>query len=75
MVDEATADDITQEAMIIALDKAPTEGRNSGLVRSWLGTVVRNVARQKGRSEVRRAHRERESAAPGNTSRCRRRVY
>lgn len=62
VADEATADDITQEAMIIALDKAPTEGRNSGLVRSWLGTVVRNVARQKGRSEVRRAHRERESA-------------
>lgn len=63
VADEATADDVAQESMIIALERAPAEPYSGGGLRSWLGTVVRNVARQRGRSEGRRAHREREAAS------------
>jgi RNA polymerase sigma factor (sigma-70 family) len=64
VADDATADDVAQESMIIALERAPREPHGGGGLRSWLGAVVRNVARQRGRSEGRRAHREREAASP-----------
>ena len=63
VLDDATADDVAQESMVIALDRAPRGLRNGPKFSAWLGTVVRNVARQTGRSEARRAHRERESAS------------
>ncbi|QDV08964.1 ECF RNA polymerase sigma-E factor [Planctomycetes bacterium Poly30] len=62
VADEATADDVVQESMILALQRAPRGFEGAGARRSWLGSVVRNVVRQRGRAEGRRAYREREAA-------------
>jgi len=54
--DAATADDLEQETWLEALRAPPRNDRN---LRGWLGRVVRNRARKRGRSGARRAHHER----------------
>ncbi|MEL6905290.1 MAG: sigma-70 family RNA polymerase sigma factor, partial [Planctomycetota bacterium] len=53
--DDATADDVAQEALSAALERPPRVGDS---VRGWLARVVQNAARQRARSEGRRAQRE-----------------
>lgn len=57
--DESTADDVAQEALSVALEKPPGADRP---IRPWIARVMQNVARQRSRSEGRRAHRERSAA-------------
>ena len=57
--DAATADDLEQETWLEALRSPPRDDRN---LRGWLGTVIRNRARKRGRSGARRARHE--AAAP-----------
>ncbi len=54
-LDAATADDLEQETWLEALRAPPRNDRN---LRGWLGTVLRNRARKRGRSGVRRSHHE-----------------
>jgi len=56
--DGADADDVAQEAWVHAL----SEGRGAGVGRGWLGAVVRNAARGRGRREARRREVEPEAA-------------
>ncbi|WP_428267863.1 sigma-70 family RNA polymerase sigma factor [Haliangium sp.] len=51
---QATADDLVQDTMLVALEKAPAEPNT----RSWMGGVMRNLARLHVRTEVRRTRRE-----------------
>jgi len=53
--DAETADELAQEACVVALEQAPREARG---FRPWLATVMRNLLRQRGRSEGRRIARE-----------------
>jgi RNA polymerase sigma factor (sigma-70 family) len=66
VADAAAADDVVQEAWLAAARKPPEPTRP---FRQWLGTVLRNAARQRARSEGRRAERElagaREERLPG----------
>lgn len=55
VADPATADDVVQETWLAALRTPPREARN---LRGWLGRVVSNAARQRGRGEARRVERE-----------------
>ena len=59
--DPNLADDLAQETWLAAFEHRP---RGEGNLRAWLGTVLRNLARQVGRGEDRRAARERASARP-----------
>ena len=51
----AQADDVVQDTWVAALERPPVQATN---LRGWLARVVRNVARQRGRSEARRERRE-----------------
>jgi RNA polymerase sigma factor (sigma-70 family) len=51
IADQATADDVAQDAAVIALTKPP---RESGALRGWLRRVVRNLATDAHRSAARR---------------------
>lgn len=62
--DPASADDLAQDACVVALSHAP---RDDGRLRSWLASVLRNLARQRGRSEGRRRVRESLVAHPEAT--------
>lgn len=66
VADAATADDVVQEAWLAAARKPPEASRP---IRQWLARVLRNAARQRARSEGRRAARElataREELLPG----------
>ncbi len=68
VADATRADDVTQETWLELLTtKAPPDSRSArpeeaSLPRSWLRQVVRNVARQLGRSEGRRVEREEQVA-------------
>jgi len=53
--DASRADDLVQETWRAALERPPRHAEN---LRGWLAAVVRNVARQLGRSDARRATRE-----------------
>ena len=53
--DDASADDVVQDAYAAALERPPPDGAP---VRGWLAGVVRNRARQRWRSESRRTARE-----------------
>ena len=53
--DDSAADDVAQDAWLIASQKAPRDGRP---MRPWLGRVVLNLVRMRARSEKRRATRE-----------------
>ncbi len=58
--DEHLAEDVVQESFVAALTRPP---RDEGALRSWLAQVVTRGAANHRRSAVRRAARERESAA------------
>src|SRR6478672_11060739 len=53
--DDSAADDVTQEAWLVAASKRPDEQR---ALRPWLATVVRNLVRTRRRGEARRDERE-----------------
>jgi len=57
----ASAEDLVQDAWVAAL-KGPAPGGRA--LRPWLGTVVRNAARQGFRARGRRAQREAEARGP-----------
>lgn len=65
VADEASADDLVQDAWMAALRNPPSEPRN---LRAWLGRVVHNRAIGRARQEDRRSGREeyaaREEALP-----------
>ena len=63
--DPALADDVAQSVWVSALEHGPSVPvkEDSGLLRSWLGTVTRNAARQLRRSESRRADHEARAAS------------
>lgn len=48
VVDVATADDLTQQTLLAALERPPAD---TAAPRAWLSTVVRNLARKLGASE------------------------
>lgn len=52
---EATADDLTQEALMRAIERPPIEGHS---LRAWFARVVRNLAIDQGRRRQRRRARE-----------------
>lgn len=52
---EAGADDLTQEAMLRAIERPPAQGSS---LRAWFARVVRNLAIDHGRRRQRRAARE-----------------
>lgn len=56
--DDAAADDVAQDAWLIAAHRAPRDGRP---VRPWLSRVVLNLVRMRARGEKRRATREQRS--------------
>ena len=53
--DPALAEDVAQDAVLVALSKGPRNRRN---LRGWLNGIVRNVARESQRSGIRRARHE-----------------
>jgi RNA polymerase sigma-70 factor (ECF subfamily) len=55
VADAVQADDLAQETCVVALSHAP---REAGRLRGWLASVMRNLARQHGRSDGRRRARE-----------------
>lgn len=57
--DAATADDLVQETWFRALRSRRAGAAEARDARSWLGTALRNVWRERGRSERERARRER----------------
>ncbi|MDF1800745.1 MAG: sigma-70 family RNA polymerase sigma factor, partial [Planctomycetota bacterium] len=59
--DAALADDVVQEAYLVALSKP---ARPRGSLTAWLSGVVRNLASSRLRDEARRCHRERQAARP-----------
>jgi len=58
--DPGRAEDVEQQAWLAMLDGPPAQVRN---LPAWLGNVVRNAARQLGRSETRRRRREGQAPA------------
>ena len=62
--DGATADDLVHDTVLIAAERAPSDGRP---LQPWLARVLLNQVRMLSRSSVRRSRRERavaELAAP-----------
>lgn len=57
--DEHRVDDVVQETWVAAMRSPPGDSSN---VRGWLAKVVRNIARGRGRADVRRIKREVEGA-------------
>jgi RNA polymerase sigma-70 factor (ECF subfamily) len=53
--DDAIADDVAQDAWLVAAEQRPSEDRP---LRPWLARVVQNLARTRRRGEVRRGVRE-----------------
>jgi RNA polymerase sigma-70 factor (ECF subfamily) len=62
--DEASADDLEQDAWVAALESAPAEVRRP---RGWLAVVLRRAATKSRRSETRRRSREGRAARPEST--------
>jgi RNA polymerase sigma-70 factor (ECF subfamily) len=60
--DSASADDVAQETMVVALGAA--RPREPGRLRAWLAAIARNVVRRSRRSAMRREWRERVAASP-----------
>ncbi len=63
--DSATADDLAQDAWIVASRKAPTDGRP---LRPWLSRVMLNLVRMRHRGARRRDAREQQAPDPGGTA-------
>ena len=57
--DRHLADDLAQDAVLSALEHQPTSERS---LRSWFGTVLRNLVREDHRSRLRRLAREERAA-------------
>jgi RNA polymerase sigma-70 factor (ECF subfamily) len=62
--DDATADDVVQDAVVAALARPPIDGTPP---RAWFVAVVRNLAARVRRGGVRRGRRERAAARPEAT--------
>jgi RNA polymerase sigma-70 factor (ECF subfamily) len=60
--DGARADDVSQEALLAALERAPAAAREGPPLRAWLASVVRRLASHEARAEKRRAQREQRAA-------------
>src|SRR5882724_11715368 len=60
VVDQATADDVAQDAAVIALTKPPS---SAAALRGWLRRVVKNLASNARRGESRRDAREKSVAS------------
>ncbi|QDV08277.1 ECF RNA polymerase sigma factor SigL [Planctomycetes bacterium Poly30] len=65
ITDPSRADDVVQEGWLVALRRPPKTATN---LRGWWSTVIRNQARQMGRSEGRRRERERKASKPESQS-------
>ena len=59
LVGEGAADDLAQDAWVVALERGPREERAWP---AWIAAVVRNLAGERRRSEKARKARERASA-------------
>ncbi len=59
--DPELAEDLAQEACVVALQQAPGGIQT---MRAWLSTVLRNLVRERARSEGARSWREEQSARP-----------
>ncbi|MBL8897829.1 MAG: RNA polymerase sigma factor [Planctomycetes bacterium] len=59
--DAHRADDLAQEAAVLALERAPSSVAD---LRAWLARVLRNLVARERRAEARRARRERQAARP-----------
>jgi RNA polymerase sigma-70 factor (ECF subfamily) len=53
--DGNSADDVAQQTLLVAMQRPPRSARG---LRTWLGSVVRSIARQNARGEDRRRRRE-----------------
>lgn len=58
VADPHAADDLAQDACVVALDRPP---QCAGNVRAWLGVVMRNLLLQQSRAAARRRRRESEA--------------
>lgn len=65
VADEATADDLVQETMVLALDRGPLRAES---LRAWLATAMRRLAGHGRRGERRRVIREELAARSERTS-------
>ena len=65
LADESAAEDVVQDAWIMALERPPAERERIG---GWLHTVVRTLALKRMRGERRRSRREEEAARPERTA-------
>ena len=61
VADRELAEELVQDACVVALERPPRDERS---LRGWLGAVVKNLAREKHRGELRRRGREERSARP-----------
>ena len=61
VLDESRADDLVQQTWLRVLRSPPDSGHSP---RAWLGTVVRNLARDAARRKERRDRREQAAAVP-----------
>ncbi len=61
VADAVQADDLAQDTCVVALSHAPREPKS---LRAWLASVMRNLARQRGRTDGRRQARETIAARP-----------
>src|SRR5258705_4223124 len=59
--DEQRADDVVQEAWLAAVERPPRPGPG---LRAWFARLIRNLASNQRRAELRRALHERGAAAP-----------
>ena len=59
LADAAAADDLAQDTLTAALEGPPL---GAGRARAWLGSVLRNLLRERRRGEANRSARERASA-------------
>jgi RNA polymerase sigma-70 factor (ECF subfamily) len=62
--DEASADDLAQDALAAALLRPPPDAASEGALRAWFGAVTRNLAIHRARGESRRQRREQAVARP-----------
>ncbi|MEE8466829.1 MAG: sigma-70 family RNA polymerase sigma factor, partial [Planctomycetota bacterium] len=67
VAEPAGAEDVAQETLLRALQYSPDGGRNETSLRAWLGSVARNLARSRGRSEGHRLLREERAAQSEST--------
>jgi len=60
--DEATADDVTQDLCVVALERPPHSAHSGASLRAWLATATRTLALTRRRGESRRKRREQRAA-------------